>query len=59
MKAIAARFDSNDAHDLKTLITHLKIKSPEAVFEVIEHYYPKNQIPPKMQFFLEEIFEGS
>lgn len=58
MKAIAARFDSNDAADLKTLIRWLKIPSVEAVLEVIEHYYPRNQIPAKTQFFLEELFEN-
>jgi hypothetical protein len=58
MKAISARFDTNDAADLKTLIAHLKIKSVAAVFEVIEDYYPRNQIPAKTQFFLEELFES-
>jgi hypothetical protein len=27
------------------------------VLEVVENYYPRNQIPPKTQFFLEELFE--
>ena len=58
MKAISARYDSNDAADLRTLITHLKIKSVEQVFELIEHYYPLKLIPAKTQFFLEELFEG-
>jgi hypothetical protein len=57
MKAIAARFDSNDAADLRTLIQHLKLQRVEEVLEVVEHYYPRNQIPPKTQFFLEELFE--
>lgn len=58
MKAISARFDSHDAQDLKTLIAHLKITKIGDVLEVIEHYYPRNAIPAKTQFFLEEIFEA-
>jgi len=57
MKAIAARFDSNDASDLRTLISHLGLRRAEQVLEVVERYYPRNQIPPKTQFFLEELFE--
>ncbi|MEJ0085516.1 MAG: DUF6036 family nucleotidyltransferase [Pseudomonadota bacterium] len=57
MKAIAARFDSNDAQDLRTLIRHIGLRRVEQVLEVIERYYPRNQIPAKTQFFLEELFE--
>lgn len=56
MKAIAARFDSNDAADLRTLIQHLGLRRVEEVLEVVEGYYPRNQIPPKTQFYLEELF---
>jgi hypothetical protein len=57
MKAIAARFDSNDAQDLRALIRHLDLREVKAVLEVVERYYPRKQIPPKTQFFLEELFE--
>ncbi len=57
MKAIAARFDSNDALDLRTLIRHMGLRKVEDVLEVVERYYPRNQIPAKTQFFLEELFE--
>lgn len=56
MKAIAARFDSNDANDLRTLIAHLGLRRVDEVLEIVERYYPRNQIPPKTQFFLEELF---
>jgi hypothetical protein len=56
MKAIAARFDSNDADDLRTLIAHLGLRRVDEVLEVVERYYPRNEIPPKTQFFLEELF---
>jgi hypothetical protein len=29
----------------------------EQVLEVVECFYPRNLIPPKTQFFLEELFE--
>lgn len=56
MKAIAARFDSHDADDLRTLVRHIGLARVEDVLEVVEHYYPRNQIPAKTQFFLEEMF---
>ncbi len=56
MKGIAARFDSLDAADLKTLIEHLHLKTVESVFDIIEHYYPKKNIPAKTQYFIEELF---
>lgn len=57
MKAIAARFDSHDAQDLRTLIRHLGLQRVAQVLELVEQYYPRNQVPPKTQFFLEELFE--
>jgi hypothetical protein len=57
MKAIAARFDSQDAADLRTLIAHLGLRRVEEVLEVVERYYPRNQIPPRTQYFLEDLFE--
>ena len=57
MKCISARWDTNDRDDVIFLIQFLKIKEPQKVFEIIEHYYPKKQIPPKTQFFIEEILQ--
>ncbi len=57
MKAIAARFDSSDAQDLRTLVRHLGLVRVEQVLEVVERYYPRGQIPAKTQYFLEELFE--
>lgn len=57
MKAISARLDSKDSTDLISLIKILNLKSSEKVFNIIEKYYPKNQIPAKTKFFVEEIFE--
>mgnify|MGYP003550998427 CR=1 FL=1 len=57
MKAISARLDSNDAADLRTLIGHMKLRRAEDVLEVVARYYPRDQIPPRTQYFLEELFE--
>jgi len=55
MKCISARWDSYDKDDVKFLLKFLKIKDPKKVFEIIEGFYPKNRIPIKTKFFLEEI----
>lgn len=57
MKCISARWDTSDRDDVIFLIKHLKLKAPREVFSIIEGYYPKNRIPSKTQFFIEEIFE--
>lgn len=57
MKCISARFDSFDKDDIKFLISYLKLKKSEAVFDIIEKYYPHNQIPAKTKFLVEEILE--
>ena len=57
MKAISARFDSRDAQDVIQLCKILKLKKADQALEIIEDYYPHNQIPAKTIFFLEEIFE--
>ena len=58
MKSISARWDSADKDDVIFLIHHLKIKSADAVLEIVSSYYPKTQIPAKTQFFIEELFES-
>jgi len=56
MKAMAARTDSLDGEDLKLLIEVLKLKNADQVFDIVEKYYPRGQIKPATQFFIEEIF---
>ncbi len=58
MKCISARWDSSDRDDVIFLIKELKLKEPTEVFEIIEAYYPHNRIPPKTQFFIEELFSA-
>ncbi|MBF0105017.1 MAG: hypothetical protein HQM16_06780 [Deltaproteobacteria bacterium] len=57
MKAISARFDTQDKDDLIFLIQHLELKSEKEVFNIILKYYPKNIIPPKTQFLIEELLD--
>lgn len=58
MKCISARWDSSDRDDVIFLINELKLKEPTEVFEIIEAYYPHSRIPPKTQFFIEELFSA-
>jgi hypothetical protein len=56
MKAIAARVDGTDREDAQLLIKLLKLKTPDEVFAIVEKYYPRHQIKPATQFFIEEMF---
>ncbi len=57
MKSLAARFDTSDRDDVIFLIGELGLDSPDAVFSILEKYYPADQIRPATRFFIEEIFQ--
>lgn len=57
MKAISSRFVSYYLADLKTLIQILGISSLNQALSIVEKYCPKNRIPPKTVYTLEEIFD--
>lgn len=57
MKCVSARFDSHDRDDVVFLIRHLAIEDPAAVFKILRAYCPRNRIPPKARFLVEELFE--
>lgn len=57
MKTLAARVETSDKDDILLLINRLGLKLPEEVFAILEHYYPRGQIKPATQFFIEELFE--
>jgi len=59
MKCISARFDTSDADDVRFLIKHLKLEASTEVFHIVEKYYPRQQIPPKTQFLVEELLQNS
>jgi hypothetical protein len=58
MKCMSARWDTSDRDDVMFLLGHLELTSPAAVYAIIEAYYPRKQIPPKTQFFIEEVLEA-
>jgi hypothetical protein len=57
MKAIAARGDTYDKEDVMKLIEVLGLRAPSEVFKIVEKYYPKNQLKPATQYFIEELFQ--
>lgn len=57
MKCVSARFDSHDRGDVTFLIRHLGLDSPAEIFEIISRYYPRERVPAKTAFFVEEILE--
>ena len=58
MKTLAARVEGTDKEDVKFLIALLGITRAEEVFAILEKYYPRRQIKPATQFFVEELFEA-
>lgn len=62
MKCMAARVglaENQDFADALLLKNHLKLSTVKEAFELLELYYPKKQIPPRSQYFIESIFENS
>ena len=57
MKALAARAQTEDESDTRTLIRELKLRTAEDVFAIIEKFYPKQLIPPRTEYFIQGIFE--
>jgi hypothetical protein len=56
MKCISARFDTADKDDIIFLVKYLDLKAPGEVFDIVVKYYPREQVPPKTQFLVEELF---
>jgi len=57
MKTLASRVESTDKQDIIFLIDLLGLKTADEVFAILEKYYPRRQIKPVTQFFVEELFE--
>ena len=61
MKALAARSagpeGKGDRKDIVTLVQHLGLSSPEAVFSVLARYYPSARVLPKTEYLIREIFD--
>lgn len=58
MKTLAARVDTKDREDILFLIKTMGIVEPEEIFNILEEYYPRKQIKPATQFFIEELFDN-
>jgi Nucleotidyltransferase of unknown function (DUF6036) len=56
MKTLASRVDETDRGDVELLIKLLGLKTPDEVFAILEKYYPRQQVKPATQFFVEELF---
>ena len=57
MKALAGRVDTHDRDDVAFLIRELRLQSAAEVSQIVAHYYPRKQIKPEVQAFIEELFE--
>jgi hypothetical protein len=59
MKCMAMRVtqaeSSPDREDIKMLARHLHLTSIDQVLDIVARYYPRNLIPPKTYFGVEEI----
>ena len=58
MKVLAARVDTLDRQDVQFLLEEMKLKTSTQVLDIVEKYYPRQQIKPATQFFIEELFEN-
>ena len=57
MKCVSARFDTHDRGDVEFLIRRLGLEDADAVLRIVARYYPRERIPPKARFLVEELFE--
>ena len=57
MKMLAARADTSDKDDILFLLKLLKLRTTDEALAILEKYYPRQQIKPATQFFVEELFE--
>ncbi|HEY3853961.1 MAG TPA: DUF6036 family nucleotidyltransferase [Verrucomicrobiae bacterium] len=57
MKCLAARvgLDEHDKEDAKFLIKHIGLRGADAVLGIVERYYPRERIPAKTQYFIQEV----
>lgn len=61
MKCMASRIgavetDPDDVRDIVFLIRHLKLKTADAVMDLVAAYYPPNRIPVKSQYLVDGLF---
>ena len=54
-RAYGVAEDWHDADDVAFLVRRLGLVTPEEVFERITRYYPREQVPPRTRFLVEEL----
>lgn len=61
MKCLATRIgeEFHDVEDIRYLLRHLGIETFRQACEVIELYYPVEQLPPKAHYVLQEILSAA
>jgi hypothetical protein len=62
MKCMAARLggtegEQSDLPDIRFLIKHLGLQSPNAVLDLVRKYYPAERIPVRTQYVVLGLFE--
>jgi hypothetical protein len=59
MKCMAMRIDEpdgkTDVDDIKSLIAEVGIRGKDELYDLVESYYPKDQISPKVYYGIEQI----
>lgn len=57
MKCISMRLgkDETDVNDIRFLMRHLGLRQADEVLDIVEKFYPRNQIQPKTRFAVEEL----
>lgn len=60
MKCMASRIahadtDPSDVADIRFLLAHLGISTPEAALAVVGRFYPDDRVPPRAAYLLEAI----
>ena len=51
-------YTMHDREDVIFLIRHLGLKTAKDVLEIVSRYYPKERVPAKTRFLVEELLEG-
>ncbi len=60
MKCMAMRLGQEgkqDGEDVKNILRMLNITSPEEVYDIVEKYYPRNLILPRVQLGIQQLIE--
>ena len=57
LKALESLSDHLAQQDIRFLIRHLGLRSPQEVLDLVAMYYPVGRIPVKTQYLVDGLFE--